>query len=552
MPDIKMPDGTIIRNVPEGTTRSQLMARYGKVKPDNRPTSHWQGIKEGAAVALFNMARLAETASDATSGRLEKLGNAISAPLDATLGRLGEAVGFFEKPPANAPRLSVNQAQARFNVAQAAKPNKGSNVGKFVGNIVGTLPTVALPGGPFAQGAYSTGLLTNARELDKIAAEMFVGGLLGKAGDKAIRAVAKVAAPQASKTLQTLTKRGVRLTPGQAARGSNGFLARALSSAEDRGASLPGPTGDLIRQGQSRASEDFVKGAVNDVLGEVGQSLPAGTKIGYDAVAEAQRAAGGAYDDALRSMSVAPDRALRNDVGSLVRDVKSGGLADPQLKQFRQTVKNVVLRRAKPNKGLSGDTFQTVISELNGKARKFSASSVASEQELGGAYSTLADYLEAAARRQSPPEAGAALDAANRAYAKLVRVEGAAKNAKGGVFSPAQLETSIRQSDGSVRKRAIAAGKGLMQNYASAGREILPQAIGDSGTAGRESVWNPFAWGVDLAAYLPYLAADKVAPSVLLRQPSPQAEAFSRLLELSAPTASKAIPITAYSLANER
>ena len=30
--DVKLPDGTIINNVPEGTTQSELMARVGKVR----------------------------------------------------------------------------------------------------------------------------------------------------------------------------------------------------------------------------------------------------------------------------------------------------------------------------------------------------------------------------------------------------------------------------------------------------------------------------------------------------------------------------------------
>ena len=36
MPDVRLPDGTIVRNVPEGTTRSQLMARVGKAQQPSR------------------------------------------------------------------------------------------------------------------------------------------------------------------------------------------------------------------------------------------------------------------------------------------------------------------------------------------------------------------------------------------------------------------------------------------------------------------------------------------------------------------------------------
>ena len=52
--DVKLPDGTIIKNVPEGTTQSQLMAKVGKLDLQgmqgaalNREyyLSGWQGIR---------------------------------------------------------------------------------------------------------------------------------------------------------------------------------------------------------------------------------------------------------------------------------------------------------------------------------------------------------------------------------------------------------------------------------------------------------------------------------------------------------------------------
>ncbi len=531
MPDVRMPDGTIVRNVPENTTKAQLMARYEKSRApqnDKRETSFWEGVKKGALTPFNNATRLLEYG-------LDKVGVADD------IQNLGARIGM-------AP--SVDAAEKTQRTKQAKAKYKPSPSGEFVGNVVGTLPTAFLPGGPFMQGAYSSGLLTNKRDPAQIGAEMLVGGVLGKVGDKAIRGGAKVIAPRASKALRTLTNKGVRVTPGQAARGSDGFIGRTVTAFEDRGSSLPGPTGDLIRKNQRRAAEDYVSGAINDMLSGIGKSIPEDTPVGHEAIAYAQKAASKAYDDALANMSVRSDRILRNDVGGLVRDVKNGGLGEPQLNQFRKTVNNVVLRRAKAGNVLSGDTFKKVMSELNGKARQYSASSTASEQELGGAYSALADYLESAARRQSSKASADALDAANAAYAKLVRIEGAAKNAKGGVFSPSQLETSVGQADSSVRKRAVAAGRALLQDYATAGREIIPQAIGDSGTAGREAVWNPIAWGVDFGAYLPYLAAQKTIPPFMARTPGPTATGLADLLMMSAPIASNLAPITAQSLAN--
>src|SRR3546814_15443652 len=43
MPDVRMPDGTVIRNVPEGTTRAQLMARMSKAQPKAQPRAKSTG-----------------------------------------------------------------------------------------------------------------------------------------------------------------------------------------------------------------------------------------------------------------------------------------------------------------------------------------------------------------------------------------------------------------------------------------------------------------------------------------------------------------------------
>lgn len=538
MPDVRMPDGTIVKNVPEGTTRAQLQARVVKAQPqkaDARPASFWQGVKEGAAEPLFNMANFAEYLAD-------------KAGIKKPLQDFGRAIN-----PGGYTNGGVDKARQTFAKTQSAAPNKGSGLGTFVGNMAGTLPTAALPGGPFMQGAYSTGLLTRSREPDLIAAEMAMGGLMGKAGDRVIRGAARKIAPSVSKAMAELGKKGVRVTPGQATRESQSIPGRLLTAFEDRATSLPGPTGQLVRAGRERASEDFVLGGVNDLLGDIGKSLPKGTPAGHQSVAFAQKAASGAYDDALVGMNFVPDPQFGGEARALIDNARNGGLSKPHFKQFGELVRNVVMRRAEANGGsLSGDSFKTVMSELRQKGSKFGSSSVASEQEYGAAVSALADAIEEGARRSSNPQSVAALDAADRAYAKLVRVEGAAKNAPDGIFSPAQLATSIRQADSSVRKRAVAAGEGLMQDYASAGRKILPSAIGDSGTGGRDAMWSPTPWLVDLASYFPYRAAQAVTPHMAGREAGPAASGLAELLRLTAPTLSKATPVAGYSLFNER
>lgn len=547
------PDGKRYRvSAPAGASEDEVLSRVrsqGKPK-DTRPTSFWQGVKEGAAKPWFNASRLMETMSENLGDVPKTIGDTLTGVLDSTVGRVGEAVGIL--PPKKQYR-TVGDAETAFKKRQATKPVRPSKVGEFVGNIAGTLPSLALPGGPFAQGAYQTGLLTDSRDPDMIAAEMVAGGALSKVGDKVVRGIANRIAPKASNTIGQLASRNVRLTPGQVARDSDTIPGRMISAFEDVATSLPGFTGQRVRAARRQASEDFVKGAVNESLGEIGQALPKGIQAGNDAVAFAQKAASSAYDNALTGMNLIPDQQLVSEIDDIANAVRNGGISDQFANQFNGLIENVVLRRARANGGnLSGDSLKTVLSELNQKASKFGKSSVASEQEYGSAISALSDALEGAARRSSPRESVAALDAADRAYAKLVRVEGAARNASGGMFTPGQLETSIRQADQSVRKRAVAAGNGLMQDYAQAGRALLPSDIGDSGTAGREAMWSVPAWMIDLAAYAPYRTAQALTPQFTSRQPGAQALTIADLLNRSAPAVSKTLPALGYTSTNER
>lgn len=496
-----------------------------------KETSFWQGVKEGAQVPFNNAARLLEYG-------LDKVG------LADDVNALGSRLGMASSVAAAEAEQKRQNARARY---------APSNTGKFVGNIVGTLPTAAIPGGVFAQGAMAGGLLTNKRDPIGVGQDMLLGGIAGKVGDKAVRGVAKVVAPKVSQSLRTLRNAGVKVMPGQAVRESQGLGSRLLTSFEDRAESLPGPTGQLIRAGRKQASEAFASGGVNSALSEIGKKLPGSIKPGHKAVEHAQEVVGKAYDDALAGMDLIPDQQLSEEVTGLIANAKAGGLSEPHFKRLQQTVQNVVLRRYEANGGkLSGQTFKDTISELRGTAAKYSKSSMASEQEYGDVVGQLADSLESAAIRSSPKPSSEALLAADRAYAKLVRVEGAAKNAKGGVYSPGQLSTSIRNADNSVRKRAVAAGNGLMQDYASAGENILPSSFGDSGTAPREALWNLTPWVMDLASYYPYKAASVVSPLLTDRQAGPAAQAFSDILRLSAPAASKAAPVAFGTFLNDR
>ena len=91
--------------------------------------------------------------------------------------------------------------------------------------------------------------------------------------------------------------------------------------------------------------------------------------------------------------------------------------------------------------------------------------------------------------RQAAPDAATAakLDSLNKAYANFVRTEraGAFVGARDGVFSPSQLQTAVKTSDSSVRKKGFAEGAALGQDLSDPAVGVLGNTVADSGTAGR-------------------------------------------------------------------
>ncbi len=204
MPDVRMPDGTIIRNVPEGTTRAQLEARYRARAPkrDTRPTSHPIGFLEGITKVAGNALGYLEKAP----GLLNKHG----------IG--GIALGALTGDPS----LSSNlKRQSRQALAKA--PRKGSGGGRIAGEIVGSIPFGFGPGGVLAQGALQGGIVTdNQNDPVALARDVAIGAVMDKAGEQIGK---RVIAPLAERVGRTAPARKAaervvalvnNVTPGKA------------------------------------------------------------------------------------------------------------------------------------------------------------------------------------------------------------------------------------------------------------------------------------------------------------------------------------------------
>jgi len=125
MPDVRLADGTIVRNVPEGTTRSQLMARVGKAQTPRR--------NGGSGVGLIDQAL--SSVNEFLIGAPQGLYNAAATVTDPIMKMV---VGERAVGQAQQQRAKVVDATSR---ALVSRP---SPVARTAGQIAGVMvPPVA-------------------------------------------------------------------------------------------------------------------------------------------------------------------------------------------------------------------------------------------------------------------------------------------------------------------------------------------------------------------------------------------------------------------------
>jgi hypothetical protein len=156
-----------------------------------------------------------------------------------------------------------------------------------------------------------------------------------------------------------------------------------------------------------------------------------------------------------------------------------------QRRSFEQTF-NSIATDISPNGTVPANVFKRIDSKLGEDAARFAGSTDPYHRQLGDAFTALQQSIQGAGRRANPVADQLFTDA-DRAYANLVRVEGASKAAMNaeGVFTPGQLNSAVRQADRSVRDRATARGTALMQDLSNAGQQVLGNKVPNSGTADR-------------------------------------------------------------------
>lgn len=450
---------------------------------------------------------------------------------------IAEKTGMLPKIGKDGFNAAIAKDESNYQLRRGG----GIDAQRIAGNVISPinaamalkLPQAAAAIPRIAQGAGMGSLqsmlmpVTQGNYADEKIKQGSVGALVGGAIPIATGSVARIISPKASVNadIALLKSKGVNPTIGQT-------LGGIANTAEQKATSLFG-VGDSIKNAREGARNQFNRAILNDSLESVGGKVD---DIGHAGVKQAGDAISSVYDDALKGIKgVSFDDVGKQQLSRL--QSMSDNMPDTTRNQFGRIMDSVMFQRMSPKQGMTAETFKIVDSELGAKAAKYSQSAMASERELGDALIEAQKILRDQAARQNPVYAEA-LSNANAAWAKLVRVEGAAKSSSlnDGVFTPGQYLGSVKTNSTSVRKRDFSRGTALGQDLGSAGQRVLGNTYPDSGTAGR---MMPLLQGGALVAN-PILAAGGTAAGMAAYSP-----AIQKALVASITSRGKSAPITA-------
>jgi len=310
-------------------------------------------------------------------------------------------------------------------------------------------------------------------KLKQIGTGAAVGGIISPLA----RLAGNMISPNVSGDVQTLMSKGVTPTPGQ-------ILGGGAARTEAKLSSVP-VLGDMIKNAQQRAVNDFNRAAYNEALAPIGKKFSG--EIGQSGIEKVGQEIGKVYDDVLPKMQLKVDPRFQSDVTQLGQMAQ--GLPEQQQKTFMNILRTQIFGKLGPQNIMDGTDLKGVQSELARTAKGYLGDASFDNRQLGAAVSALRDAVDSNLTRVNAPDLAKKLSDANQAWANFVRLRTAAASTGAmnneGIFTAAQLQSAVRSADKSVGKGATATGNALMQDLSGAGQRVLGSKYPDSGTAGR-------------------------------------------------------------------
>lgn len=549
--DVRMPDGTVIRNVPDGTSKADIQERYKMNRAREAASKHpvagpilsgvanfadqmtlgfgdeigatldtvnpfsgrpnvWRGDGFGSAWRQNQQARDATTRQYSRDNPKTAIAGSIAgAVLPGMAGGVGAvrtAPGLARAAP-NASRL-VRAARAAGRTAKAVAP-------------------AAAQGAAYGFGSTNGGVADRA----KGAAEGLAYGVAGDVAGRAVgRGLASVVGGKAvPKNVRTLAREGVVMTPGQ--RAGVGSIRNVF---EDKVLGSIPFVSDVPAAARNRGVNDLRVAVANRVLAPLGENVPRGTHIGNEAISGIQGRVYGALDNAAGNLSLGADEGLAQGFDA-VRQASPRMLGAEGAQQVNANIAHLddMLSRGP----ISGDTLRETLGELRGLASN-------DKGQLGQQIWALHDNLVDAMGRQNPADALDAFNKAREATALLKRMESAASKSVDGEFGPTQLLQAARQRGYGTSTANVASGEARLMDLANAAADVMRNttansgtparamagALGLSGGVGATSLVSPVGAAAVSAPLLGYVPGiDKILQDMALKRPDSLIRAGDRI-----------------------
>lgn len=366
-----------------------------------------------------------------------------------------------------------------------------------VGGVAGGLGAAA---GPLRQAAVvgaSQGVLAPTAETgtdfapEKVK-QALTGAVGGIGGAALMKGVGKVLNPAVSAAEQKLRDMGVQLTPGQ-------MMGTTAKDLESFASALP-YVGPSISSAKDRAIASFNKGVINKTLDKIGDKLPEDT-TGREAVLYAADQVSNAYDKVLEKMSFNLDFKTTSGILSALN--KSRLPSEAQKQEATNILNDLALSRFDKTK-LTGAEYKAIESDLRKEVQAYLKSDKRSEQQIGEALKNVLDVFKTELAAQNPKQTSQ-LRRIDSAYGDLEVIQTAAANsgAEGGLFTPKQYQTAVRQRDATRNKKGFARGTARGQDVSEAALNIM----GENPRATLEGRLAASATGLYGALQNPALAA---------------------------------------------
>lgn len=366
--DVKLPDGRTLRNVPEGTTQSQILAKLRAAGEDVGWAEGKEPQKSGAEVA----------AEDTGAGNALLI--AAGRKTDSILDGLTQLYLRSNGDQKALGGLAANVAEKEQNYAPLKKARP------FATGMGEALPAMAVPGaGAGYAGAMIAGatpeLLSYGTDAERLGrgAGGAAGGAAGRALGGAVQSVLKPAGigVNPNKAAMDAAQRiGFKPLAGQATQNP------ALLNFENYLARTPGSSGTM--QALSRGNQSAINRAAAKSVGEVADD------VGEGVLKTAEQRIGGEFT---RLQGVTSPKLGNDFVNQLAKIESQNAARGP----FRDTAIDSMLDKAMDlaAKGnLSGTAYKEIRTELSNQATKAFKSGDAT---LGQAVKGVREALDAAA-----------------------------------------------------------------------------------------------------------------------------------------------------------